>query len=373
MNPHRAFSERFPKTLAVLDSAKLSGIFPSYSVGVLQDDQLWFAYQGCGQQSLYDLASLTKVLCTTTVTLLAESRNILSIDDPVQKYFPNFTDSRVSLSHLLDHSSGFSAWLDLHSRFHAANGLGQFNSRLTPKLARIEYEREILASFNPKAFEQQTIYSDLGFMLLGWALEKATGAPLDALFQEWVLQPTGLKSLQFLPISPDVVPTENCPWRGHVLRGEVHDDNCYVLGGVAGHAGLFGTALEVVRLAQFWLEALGGKPGNPLFSSTESQKRAHHYWTFHHLSGASRALGWDGLSREGSSAGKYFSPQTRGHLGYTGTSLWVDPERKLIVTLLTNRVHPTRSNEKIKAFRPVFHDTLLTELGMVLDSTPIWD
>ena len=161
-------------------------------------------------------------------------------------------------------------------------------------------------------------------------------------------------------MSPDVVPTEDCPWRGHVLRGEVHDDNTYVLGGVAGHAGLFGNVHDVVALGKVWLDAFLGH-GTATILSQESAKK---YWTEKHVPTDARVLGWDGISLGVSSTGRYFSPSSRGHLGYTGTSLWIDPEEELIVALLTNRVHPTRTNEKIKTFRPFFHDTLLIDLGI---------
>lgn len=357
------FLSRFPKTTGLLNSAKRD-VFPAYAVGVYLgsaaqgDSQTYLGYAGCGARSLFDLASLTKVLSTTTLMAIAEDKKVISTDTPVTKFFPNFPSPEVRLSHLLNHSSGLPAWLPLHALFHSESGLGQFNPRFTPEEARERYETEILKSWKPEGFEKETVYSDLGFMLLGWALEKATAISLDALFQEWIAIPNSLASLQFLPTSPDVVPTENCPWRGHVLHGEVHDDNCFVLGGVAGHAGLFGTVDHVLKLARLWLEAFQGR------ESLISTEAARKYWIFTHVPNSSRTLGWDGVSPEGSSTGHYFSRGSRGHLGFTGTSLWIDPEKNLIVSLLTNRVHPTRTNEKIKAFRPIFHDTLLQELGV---------
>jgi CubicO group peptidase (beta-lactamase class C family) len=340
-----SFPKAFPATAALLDGAR-HDVFPDYAVGVSIAGTRHFGFGGCGADSLFDLASLTKVICTTTVALLAESRGALSIDRPVLEYFPAFSDPAVKLSHLLDHSSGLPAWLPLHAQRHGMH----------PLEARAQYEAEILA-VRPGPPGVSSVYSDLGFLLLGWALEKAAGAPLDALFQEWFATPSELESLQFLPTSPDVVPTENCPWRGRVLRGEVHDDNCFVLGGVAGHAGLFGNARDVLAAGLLWLDAYKER-SSPLPAGLTRK-----YWTFTHVKGGTRVLGWDTVSQQGSATGRRFSPSSRGHLGFTGTSLWIDPERELVVALLTNRVHPTRDNEKIKAFRPVFHDSLMTELG----------
>lgn len=353
MSPRKRFEQRFPKTAALLEEAVHQGVFPSYSVGIFDGDANWFSAAGCGVESLFDLASLTKVLCTTTVTALAEQKDLLSIDEPVKNHFPAFPSSEVKVSHLLSHTSGLPAWLDLHTRYRGE----------PPDVARDHYERDILASWSSEGFGKQTLYSDLGFMLLGWLLEKRTKAPLDALFQEWIAVPLKLKSLQFLPASPDVAPTENCPWRGHVLRGEVHDDNCYVLGGVAGHAGLFGNVSDVLQEARLWLDAYWGKR-SPL-----KPEITRKYWTVRPQGGeagtdAPRPLGWDAPSTDTPSCGRYFSPLSRGHLGFTGTSLWIDPEASLVVVLLTNRVHPTRENEKIKAFRPVFHDSVRGELGL---------
>ncbi|HRK02076.1 MAG TPA: serine hydrolase, partial [Oligoflexia bacterium] len=284
--------------------------------------------------------------------VVAEKKKKLTLTEPIQTFFPDFPSNKVTVSHLLNHSSGLLAHLDLHADFHAPDGLGDFDAFSSPILARVKYEEKIIATWRPDLFEKECVYSDFGFMLLGWMLEQIGQMPLDALFQEWVAQPAGISELQFLPITPNVLPTEDCPWRGRVLRGEVHDDNCYVLGGVAGHAGLFGTTRAVLALAKIWL--LGEKP--------LQKKLIQKYWNTTHVVGSSRVLGWDGISQE-SSTGRYFSKNSRGHLGFTGTSLWIDPDRELIVTLLTNRVHPTRRNDSIKKFRPEFHDSLMHELG----------
>ena len=352
----KKFSTQFPKTFKLLNDAT-GDVFPAYSVGVYFNDEEYYDSKNCSITSLFDLASLTKVLCTTTLYAMAEEKALISIEEPIKNFFPTFKEKNVKLSHLLDHSSGFPAWLPLHELFHDPNGRGKFNPREVPKLARKIFEEEILKSWIPADFEKKVTYSDLGLMLAGWALEKKLKTPLDALFQEWIAIPGELESLQFLPTTPDVLPTEMCQWRGRLLRGEAHDDNCYVLGGIAAHAGLFGNVEDVVGACLLWLAALHGEqtliiPGT-----------AHKYWTFTHIPHSVRSLGWDGISKENSSTGDKFSKNSKGHLGYTGTSVWIDPDKNLIVALLTNRVSPTRTNEKIKTFRPLFNNTLLEELG----------
>lgn len=358
-----AFAEKFPNAFAALKKAR-GDVFPSFAAGVLHNDVFTSAFEGCDDESLFDLASLTKVLSMGTLSVIAEQRGIWKTDEAVQKYVPKFPDPRVKLSHLLNHTSGLAAWLPLHQDFHDADSPGSFDFRSTPALARIRYEEKIISSYDPSAFEKAAVYSDLGFLLLGWALERATDMPIDALFQEWIALPTGLKSLQYLPISPNVVPTENCPWRGRVLRGEVHDDNCYVLGGVAAHAGLFGNLNEVVTMGSFWLESFLGEHETFESGFILPQSLTKKYWTESHLPypACTRYLAWDSPSAENSSSGHQMSLKARGHLGFTGTSLWIDPEKNLVIALLTNRVHPSRANEKIRAFRPVFHDAVVHDL-----------
>lgn len=344
---------RLTQTINSLNSAQQEGIFSSYAFGVYLDGGLAFGYGGCDEDSLFDLASLTKVLCTTTLFSILEAQSKISQEAKLCDFFPKFKSSKVKLSHLFYHNSGFPAWLPMHEKFH---NIQEIKEHSEIKTFCVE---QILSSWKKEAFEKEIVYSDLGFLLLGWILEAITKESLDALFQEHITIPLGLEQLQFLPINPNTVPTENCPWRKRILRGEVHDDNCFVLGGVAGHAGLFGNALDVIKLASVWYRAIAKNDNQFLDSSLAKQ-----YWTPIERNQTKHAFGWDCLAAKNSSAGRYFSPETRGHLGFTGTSLWIDPTQDLIVTLLTNRVHPTRENDKIKAFRPLFHDTLLTELGL---------
>ena len=206
----------------------------------------------------------------------------------------------------------------------------------------------------------RSLYSDLGFILLDWILEQVNGQPSDVLFSEWLAEPLSLESIFFVDLkSPDkaarvrqgrvFAATERCPWRGRTLIGEVHDDNTYAMGGVSGQAGLFGTIQNVAAVAEVWLNSFLHDGG--FFESRLVQQ----FWRRSELPGSTRALGFDTPSPQGSQAGGRFGPRTVGHLGFTGTSLWIDLDRELIAVLLTNRVHPTRQNDAIKQFRPVLH------------------
>ena len=208
----------------------------------------------------------------------------------------------------------------------------------------------------------QSVYSDLGFILLGVVVERAGGSPLADYCRSAVFEPMGAllgfrgpKGAASAGLSL-IAPTEDDPWRGRLLRGEVHDENAWALGGVAGHAGLFGTAEGVSVVVGHWLD---GYKGRSRLLQADLVKR---FTTRQeNIPGSSWALGWDTPSAP-SSSGSRFSPASFGHLGYTGTSVWVDPSVELEVVLLSNRVHPTRRNESIKQFRPLIHDVIYGEL-----------
>jgi CubicO group peptidase (beta-lactamase class C family) len=205
-----------------------------------------------------------------------------------------------------------------------------------------------------------TVYSDLGILLLGEILERLSGLPLDDLARERIFGPLGMTQTRYRPGSdllPRIAPTENDPWRGRMVHGEVHDENAAALGGVAPHAGLFSTAGDLAVFAQFLLD--GGVSCDARLLRGDTVKlftsRAER------VPGSSRALGWDTPSEQ-SSAGRYFSAFSFGHTGYTGTSLWLDPKRDLFAVLLTNRVHPTRDNRKLIELRPRFHEAVVRSL-----------
>jgi CubicO group peptidase (beta-lactamase class C family) len=208
---------------------------------------------------------------------------------------------------------------------------------------------------------ERSLYSDLGFMLLGIVVERLSGSSLDRFVAEHIAQPLKAEPLCYLPTGQEmesyrssiigrVAPTEWDTWRGRLLCGEVHDENAAALGGVAGHAGLFGSAETVLAVTGAWLAGYHRKP-SILDSDIVREFSTRHK----RIPGSSWALGWDTPSPP-SSSGQYFSGQSFGHLGFTGTSIWIDPVCELEVVLLSNRVHPTRSNDGIRSFRPVIHD-----------------
>ena len=262
--------------------------------------------------------------------------------------------------HLLAHAAGLAAWRPYYQ---------QLSSR--PLRGRRHALRRLVAATPPEARAPAPMcYSDLGFILLDWALERCTGVRLDRLASRKVFRPLGLERTSFIDLerSPPqphrglspVVPTERCPWRRRRLRGEVHDDNCWVMGGVSGHAGLFSTAHDIHLLTRDLVAAYVGAPS--LFSSRVVRR----FFDHPRLAGSSRVLGWDTPSGDNSSAGSRFGPRTVGHLGFTGTSLWVDLERSLWVIFLTNRVYHGREPNPMPALRPRLHDAILSACARTL-------
>jgi CubicO group peptidase (beta-lactamase class C family) len=299
--------------------------------------------------TLFDLASLTKAVATTTIAMLLYERGLLDLEAPVSAIVPEFTtdaarDPRrqeVTLRMLLTHSSGLPA----HEKFFLK--------------ARTRAELLEAAFTTPLAVDPatRTEYSDIGFIILGTALERLADESLDRFSQREIFAPLAMTHTTFNPpleIRAKIPPTaDDQTFRRRIIQGEVQDENASVLGGVAPHAGLFSTAEDLAKFAQAMLNH-----GSPilrpetvaLFTRRESAPP-----------GTSRALGWDTPSAP-SQSGKYFSPQSFGHLGYTGTSLWIDPTRQLSITLLTNRTWPDSSNQAIKQIRPKFHDAIIKAL-----------
>ena len=276
-----------------------------------------------GPSTIYDLASLTKVVGLTTLAMMLVDEHTLDLDAPVTRYVPAFAagGDSVTVRELLTHSSGLAAWQPLFREVHS--------------------REEMFTRVNATRLEAppgtRTAYSDLGAMLLTEVVERLMGHRLDSLLENRLFRPLGMQDTRFLPpveLRPRIAPTENDPWRGRVLRGEVHDENAAAMGGVSGHAGLFSTADDLVRFAQMLLRGGAGllRPETiALFTRTQNP------------SFSSRALGWDTPS-PASSAGTKLSAHAFGHTGFTGTSIWIDPEQDLFVILLTNRVHPTRAS-----------------------------
>ena len=294
--------------------------------------------------TIFDLASLTKVLATTTVAMAAVDAQRLTVDDPVSRWLPEWRGQdrqTVTVGDLLAHVSGLTAHLPF---FRDHRGRAEFEHAICT--LPLEYP--------PRS---QSIYSDLGFILLGFLLADASGISLDTQFDQFVTD-HGWGEISFRPdfkVRDRIAPTEIDPWRGRLLVGEVDDENTWALSGVAGHAGLFGTASAVGRFAQTILQQARG--ATPL-AQPETFRR---FMTRTTVPKSSRALGWDTMLTT-SSCGTRMPASAIGHTGFTGTSLWIDTERDLYVVLLTNRVCPSRTNDEILRIRPAFHDAVMAAL-----------
>lgn len=303
-------------------------------------------------ETLYDLASLTKVIATTTMAMILVDEGRLDLDKAVQDFLPDFRSTsrgegkeQVTVRHLLTHSAGIDWWAPLYEELEGQDA----------------YVERIQAM--PLVYEPGTksLYSDLGIILLSEILERVAGEELEAFVRRRIFEPLSMEDTMYRPaaeLRQRIAPTERDPWRGRVVHGEVHDENAFALGGVAPHAGLFGTAGDLARFAQMIMN--GGVLEHHRIVSREAVER------FTRPAGvpeSTRALGWDTKSPEGSSAGDLFSPNSFGHTGFTGTSLWIDPERELFVILLTNRVHPTRENQLIREARPAVADAVVRGLA----------
>lgn len=323
--------------------------------------------EGVTIHTCYDLASLTKVLATTTALLLLMQRGKLMLDDRIDRILIELQGSAAgaaSIHQLLTHSSGLPGWRPYNERLATLEaGQSGFPGRTAAREAVLGYIAQEALIYERGS---RSLYSDLGFMLLGWAVERLAGESLDQFCNNQIYRPLEAQPLAYVPRglqampaaslkSHAIAPTEDDPWRGRMLRGEVHDENAFALGGVAGHAGLFGTARAVLAVAKAWMDGRRGKTGllHPELVTLFTTRQQG-------IPNASWALGWDTPSAP-SSSGTRFTPESFGHLGYTGTSLWIDPINELEVVLLSNRVHPTRKNERIKTFRPLIHDLICRE------------
>ena len=296
------------------------------------------------EDTVFDLASLTKVISTAPLVMQQLERGVLDLDDPVSGHVAEWRNddrTQVTVRDLLAHCSGLPAW---RPYFREIEGEQQYRQAICAE--PLEYL--------PRT---RSIYSDLDFILLGFVVHGRMALP-DR-FALMLSQMNIVEEIQFNPPAlwrNRIAPTEQDPWRGRLLVGEVHDENAAALGGVAGHAGLFGTAASVGAYARHLLQILDGRSGVFRRATLEEfvTRRGG-------IPGSSRALGWDTMLPT-SSCGTKMSQRAFGHTGFTGTSLWIDPEREAYVVLLTNRVHPTRTNEAIKQVRPALHDAVMAAL-----------
>ncbi len=294
-------------------------------------------------ETIFDLASLTKVLSTTPLAMAAVEEGRLGLDDPVALWIPEWRGAdreAVTVRDLLEHASGLTAYLPFFT---------------DPQMrGRAAYQHVIATLTLEYAPRSQAIYSDLGFILLGFIIEDAGGAPLADRFAR-VASLVAPDPLAFTPPPAwraRTAPTEIDPWRGRLLAGDVHDENCHALGGAAGHAGLFGTAAAVGRFARLVLATTAGDTALARRETLDLFRRPST------VPGSSRALGWDTM-RPTSSCGRLMPVDAIGHTGFTGTSLWIAPSLDLYVVLLANRVHPSRRNEQFRDLRPRVHDAIV--------------
>ena len=339
---HEAIAERAFPGAALVVSRRGQVVLESYAGAHTYDHD---SVPVCAE-TIYDLASLTKVLVTTPLCMKLFEAGKLRLDDPLTAVVAEFTGDegrpeRVTFRHLLAHSSGLPAHRKYYEHAHHADQVLQ-QVFSTPLEA------------DPGARAE---YSDVGFILLGVAVERLMGAKLDQLAQRELFAPLRI-ACAYGPLTHvhHVPPTlEAVDFRDRRICGQVNDENAWAMGGVAGHAGIFGMARDVDIFAQMMLRG-----GSPLFKSHTVT-----LFTTREISppATSRALGWDTPSQP-SQSGKYLSPHSYGHLGYTGTSLWIDPHRELAITLLTNRTYPDNTSQKIKQFRPRIHDAVIESLGL---------
>lgn len=322
------------------------------------------------RDTLFDIASLTKVVATTSLVLLAHHAGVCRLDDRLQRFYPALVDTAmgaITIRQLLTHCSGLAAWQPLYQALLPAGPVIS-----DPAVARRHRQRAadlILHTAMLYPAGSRVLYSDLGFMLLTDILEAQYQQPLDALFCHMVARPLGLCHTAYRPLgvtsalptcSAAYAATEVCAWRQRLLSGEVHDENAWAMGGVAGHAGLFATAEDLSRFAgAFWETSVGQRSWLPAALVQESMQRQTQ------PPGNTRALGWDTPTPGKSSSGDFFSRHSIGHLGFTGCSLWLDLERQITVVLCTNRVHPTRHAAGIVSLRPNVHNLVMRALGVV--------
>ena len=336
----------FPGAVLLVGNGNTRLFFEAYGKANL------FSGQPMARDAVFDLASLTKPLATTLAVARLVDQGRIGLDQPVGTWLPALADSdkaAITVRQLLCHQGGFPA----HHLFYMT-----LKSILPSKRKAVVLD---LLKHTPLAYQpgETVLYSDLGFMLLCRLVEAAAGCPMNEFLKAEIYDPLGLTDLFFVDLTRHHRPrrlfaaTELCPVRNRLLVGEVHDDNAWFAGGVDGHAGLFGTADAVFRLLRFLVADFRGRSSGSVFS-TQILSDVFNGEGKHPL-----PLGFDRPSVQHSSAGRYFSANTVGHLGFTGVSVWMDLEKECCIILLTNRVHPFRWNTRLGQFRPLIHDRIM--------------
>lgn len=339
---------KFSKINELMLGAITDNVFPSASLLIVQDKKKIFEgfFGGASKKTIFDVASIAKPVVTGTLALFARENGLLKVGDALTKFVPKSEHlNSVTIENILTHGSGLPAWKPY------------YKDVATEIVATAAGRKEIIDSALMEPLEYKTdskrVYSDVGYIVLGKILEDIFKKPINELAEEFIFQPMNMKDSFFKPVTKTpwsgeafvaaykskkdfsnykFAPTENCPWRDGVVSGDVHDQNCYAMGGVAGHAGLFSTAEDLNKFVSSYV-------------------LTSEFWA------------WDHPEEKNSQAGDTFSKSGIGHLGFTGGSIWIDPEKEFWVILLTNRIHPSSENHKIRAFRPVLHDEILRELA----------
>ncbi|WP_284352032.1 serine hydrolase domain-containing protein [Roseisolibacter agri] len=342
----------------VMEKAIADSAFPG-GVAVVGDATGGYVMHGAGRidwapdapapnaATIWDMASLTKVVATTSAMLQLVAERKVALDAPVQRYLPDWKGPRketVTVRHLLTHSSGMPSWRPLYKEAtNAAEAMALVMQTQLDTLPGARY-----------------LYSDLNAILLGEIVRRVSGQPLDQYLAKRVFGPLGMRDTRYLPPKSElarIAPTEFDPWRQRKVHGEVHDENAYMLGGVSGHAGLFSTAADLSRLARAYLNG-GTLDGTRVFDAATIAE----FTRVQDTTISRRAIGWE-TPTGGNSAGQYLSRRAFGHTGFTGTSLWIDPARGVYVILLTNRVNPTRQNTRIGGVRTALANAAVRAMG----------
>jgi len=307
--------------------------------------------------TVFDLASLTKPLATSVALMKCVDEGKIDLDQPLGSLLPKPLGNKKDLTArlILAHCAGFNDWEPFYLK------LVESAPDIRKQLLR-EWIIEAPLVYQPG---EQTLYSDLGFMILEWVIEECTRMPLHDFLHRSLYSPLSMNKTFFsgsaFPMSVEedqIAATEDCPWRKRVIKGSVHDENAFAIGGYSGHAGLFGTAGDIHTLLNLLMSHFLGNRND--YFKPETVRAFFTRQDF--VKDSPWALGWDTPSPQGSSSGRYFSEKTVGHLGFTGTSVWMNLEQDVLVIFLTNRIHPTRKNEKIKAFRPELHNLVMQEI-----------
>ena len=353
--PGAVAGARMPKNGETLE------YFSERGLAVLQPERIPMT-----RRTIFDLASLTKPLATTTAILLLVDEGAVELDTPVAKYLPLFSErdkEAVTIRNLLTHSSGLKPWRAYHEIFLQKERKTGETLIGSPAARASVIDRTVRSALVHEPGEA-AVYGDLDFIVLGAVVEAVGGQRLDDFCRERIFEPLEMSDTFFIPIGREAQPlpepmkrriaaTENCPWRDRVLWGEVHDPNASVMGGVAGHAGLFSTVDDVVKFGRIIIDSWHGR------SEALPREPLRQFLTRQNLPVSSDwALGWDTPTEGASSSGKHLSKNSVGHLGFTGTSLWIDLDREVVIALLTNRVHLIAKKSRF-GLRPIVHDAII--------------